>query len=279
MKWSALLLIASLAGADAWAGAIDAIPTCHDNKLVGAPAATLETELFVAIDQTTLLDGGLKQSVADNLKPFLTPGNGFQVITFSAYTQGHYTEVLASGRLDATLDPARRNDISKTALAKFDQCMTRQPQLAAQVAGTALRSAFEGTSGEIAKSDVLASIKAIAELSRKSKARNKVVLLVSDMLENSSVSSFYADHGHSVRKIDPAREMQLVEQNQLLGDFGGARVYVIGAGLLSEDAKKSKSYRDPKTMQALAGFWKTYLEKSGAQLVEFGQPALLSPIR
>nr|WP_198983160.1 hypothetical protein [Herbaspirillum sp. ASV7] len=279
MKWSALLLIASLAGADAWAGAIDAIPTCHDNKLVGAPTATLETELFVAIDQTTLLDGSLKQSVADNLKPFLTPGNGFQVITFSAYTQGHYTEVLASGRLDATLDPARRNDISKTALAKFDQCMTRQPQLAAQVAGTALRSAFEGTSGEIAKSDVLASIKAIAELSRKSKARNKVVLLVSDMLENSSVSSFYADHGHSVRKIDPAREMQLVEQNQLLGDFGGARVYVIGAGLLSEDAKKSKSYRDPKTMQALAGFWKTYLEKSGAQLVEFGQPALLSPIR
>ncbi|MGO0791312.1 hypothetical protein ACTOWA_15745 [Herbaspirillum seropedicae] len=279
MKWSALFLAAGLFSGSAWGGAIDAIPTCYDNKMVGAPTGVLDTELFVAIDQTTLLDGGLKQSVADNLKPFLAPGNGFQVVTFSAYTQGHYTEVLASGKLDAPMEANRRNDVSKTALAKFDQCMGRQPQLAAQIAGGALRAAFDGTSGEIAKSDVLASLKAIADLSRKSKARNKIVLLVSDMLENSSVSSFYADRGHSVRKIDPAKEMQLVEQNQLLGDFGGARVYVIGAGLLSEDGKKSKSYRDPKTMQALATFWKTYLEKSGAQLVEFGQPALLSPIR
>ena len=278
-NWSALVLATSLLGGNAWAGAIDAIPTCYDNKLVGTAPAVVESELFVVIDQTTLLDGGLKQSVADNLKPFLAAGNAFQIITFSAYTQGHYTEVLASGKLDAPMEASRRNDVSKTALAKFDQCMARQPQLAAQVAGGALRAAFDGTSGEIAKSDVLASLKSIAELSRKSRARNRIVLLVSDMLENSSVSSFYADRGHSVRKIDPAKEMQLAEQNQLLGDFGGARVYVIGAGLLSEDGKKSKSYRDPKTMQALAGFWKTYLEKSGAQLVEFGQPALLSPIR
>lgn len=279
MKWSALFLAAGLSAGNAWAGAIDAIPTCYDNKMVGSATGVLDTELFVAVDQTTLLDGGLKQSVADNLKPFLAPGNGFQIVTFSAYTQGHYTEVLASGKLDAPMEANRRNDVSKTALAKFDQCMGRQPQQAAQIAGGALRTAFDGTSGEIAKSDVLASLKAIADLSRKSKARNKIVLLVSDMLENSSVSSFYADRGHSVRKIDPAKEMQLVEQNQLVGDFGGARVYVIGAGLLSEDGKKSKSYRDPKTMQALASFWKTYLEKSGAQLVEFGQPALLSPIR
>jgi hypothetical protein len=260
------------------AGQTDAIPTCYD-KAIQRGNEPLDAELFVAIDQTTPLDLTLKQLVADTIKPFLAPNNGFAILTFSAYTQGHYTEVVTSGKLDATIDQVKRNDISKPVLAKFDQCMMRQPQQAALLVGGALRAAYNGTSSDIAKSDVLASIKSIAALVRNSKARTKIVLIVSDMLENSSVSSFYADKGLSVRKIDPLKEMKLVEDNQLLADFGGARFYVIGAGLLADDAKKTKSYRDPKTMQALANFWKTYLEKSKAQLIEFGQPALLNPIR
>jgi hypothetical protein len=275
---SAAFLVSVLFSAFAVAGQTDAIPTCYDNAIQRGSEA-LETELFVAIDHTTPLDLTLKQLVADNVKRFLIPNNGFVILTFSAYIQGHYTEVVTSGKLDAPIDRVKRNDISKPVLAKFDQCMLRQPQQAAHLAGSALRNAYENTSGEIAKSDVLASIKSIAGLVRSSKARNKVVLIVSDMLENSSVSSFYSDRGRSVRKIDPAREMKLVEENQLLTDFGGARFYVIGAGLLAEDAKKTKSYRDPKTMQALAGFWKAYLEKSKAQLMEFGQPALLNPVQ
>jgi len=259
------------------ASQVDAIHTCYD-KSIQSGGVPIDTELFVAIDQTTVLDTRLKQLVADNIKPFLQPNMGFAILTFSAYTQGHYTEVLASGKLDAPVDQAKRNDIPKLALAKFDQCITRQPQQAAQLVGSALRSAYDGTTSEIAKSDVLASIKSISTLVQNSKAQNKIVLIVSDMLENSSISSFYADHGLSVRKIDPVKEMKLVDDNQLLGDFGGARLYVIGAGILPDDVKRSNSYRDPKTMQALATFWKTYLEKSKAHLVEFGQPALLNPI-
>lgn len=262
----------------AMAAQTDAIHTCYD-KTIQASGTPVDTELFVAIDQTTLLDLKLKQLVADSIKPFLIPNNGFAILTFSAYTQGRYTEMLASAKLDAPIDPAKRNDIPKLALAKFDQCIARQPQQAAQLVGSALRTAYDGTTSEIAKSDVLASIKSISSLVQNSKARNKIVLIVSDMLENSSVSSFYTDRGLSVRKIDAAKEMKLVEENQLLGDFSGARVYVIGAGILADDAKQTKSYRDPKTMQALTFFWKTYLEKSNAQLIEFGQPALLNPLR
>lgn len=272
-----IFVAAILLSSGAMAGQTDAIRTCYD-KSIQSGGAQLDTELFVAIDQTTLLNPGLKQLVADNIKPFLIPNNGFAVLTFSAYTQGHYTEALASGKLDAAVDQGKRNDISKPALTKFDQCISRQPQQAAQLVGTALRAAYDGTTSDIAKSDVLASIKSISTLVRNSKAHNKVVLIVSDMLENSSVSSFYADKGLSVRKIDPSKEMKLIEENQLLADFGGARFYVIGAGLLPVDAKRAKSYRDPKTMQALAGFWKAYLDRSNAQLIEFGQPALLSPM-
>ena len=84
----------------------------------------------------------------------------------------------------------------------------------------------------------------------------------------------------SVRRIDPAKEMKLVLDNQLIADFAGARLYVLGAGLLGDDAKKNKAaYRDPKTMQALSSFWKSYFDKSNAQLMEFGQPALLNQVK
>jgi hypothetical protein len=156
--------------------------------------------------------------------------------------------------------------------------MAQQSAQAGQAVGGALRTSFEGTSGEIAKSDVLASLKDISGKVKQSQASEKVVLLVSDMLENSSVSSFYASQ--SVRRIDPEKEIKLATDSQLVGDFGDARVYVIGAGLLSDEAKKNKAaYRDPKTMQALATFWKSYFEKSKAQLIEFGQPALLNQIK
>lgn len=276
MKYAALLLTMAVM-TSASAGQTDAVPSCYDSKLA-AKHAPLETELFIAIDQTTPLDNALKQSVADNIRSFLAPNNGFSVITFSAYTQGHYMEVKVSGKLDPALDSAQRNDISKPILAKFDQCMAKQPQYAGQLIGTALRAAFEGSSSDIAKSDVLGSLKAISSKVRESSAKNKVVLLVSDMLENSSISSFY-DKGQSVRKIEPAKELKLAEDNQMVGDFNGARIYVIGAGLLSDDANKSRRYRDPKTMQALSAFWQTYFEKSKGQLIEFGQPALLNPIR
>lgn len=263
-----------------WPGlgmAAGAIPSCYDSKL-SAPATPMSAELFVVVDQTTLLDDGLKQAVANQVRPFLTAGNGFSILVFSAYTQGKYTQLLTTGQLDHVLPADLRNDVSKPLLIKFDQCMARQSSLAAQVAGGALRTAFEGSLGDIAKSDVVASLKDISAKVRQSRATEKVVFLVSDMLENSSISSFYANQ--AVRKIDPEQEMKLVQGNQLLGDFGGARLYVMGAGLLNNADKKNKSlYRDPKTMLALGNFWKLYFEKSNAQLVEFGQPALLNQIQ
>lgn len=278
MKYS---LIATLfAAAFAGAGVVHAdgtIPSCYDAKLV-APNQPHKLDLFVIVDQTTLLDGTLKQAVADQVKPFLVGGNGLSILVFSAYTQGRYTQLLSSAYLDHPLPAGARNDISKPVLTKFDQCMKQQSVWAAQAAGTALRAAFDGTSGDIAKSDVMASLKDISAKVHQSTASEKVVLVVSDMLENSSVSSFYSNQ--AVRKIEPQAELKKAESSQLVGDFGGARLYVMGAGLLNNaDAKSKNQYRDPKTMQALQAFWRGYFEKSKGQLMEFGAPALLNPIK
>ena len=276
MKWT-LLAAPLLFSGSVMAAQLDAIRSCYEKPL---PAPRVpETELIVAIDQTTPLSPSLKQLVADNVKSYLQPGHAFSIAVFSAYTQGRYTEVLASGRIEAPLEKAVRDDISKPVLAKFEQCLGRQPAQAMQVAGGALRAAFAESSGSIATSDVLASLKAVSALAAESRSPQKIVLIVSDMLENSTVANFYAEQGKAVRKIDAGKELRAVEDSKLLGNFGGAKVYVMGAGLLSADAANAKAYRDPKTMQALAEFWSAYLRKSNAELVEFGQPALLRPMR
>lgn len=271
------LLCMLLVSCGAVAGNNDAIPTCYNAK-IPARNPVLDTEIFLIIDQTTLFDDGLKQLIADNVRPFLKPGNAFSVSQFSAFIQGHYTEVLVSGKLDAMLPKSVRDDISKPALATFDRCVANQLSAAGQLVGRAMKDAFAGSSSDIAKSDILSSLKDISSSVRKSAAQRKIVLMASDMLENSSISSFYSNQG--VRHINPEKELKLVSDNQLFGDFGGAKVYVIGAGLLPDDIKQKKgAYRPAQSMQALSSFWSAYFEKSNAGLTEFGQPALLNPIR
>ena len=277
IKFGLLFTSSLLTSSLVMAGQMDAIPTCYSAKIT-TPTVNVATELFVIIDQTTPFDAGLKQSVADNVRPFLQSNQAFSVTQFSAFTQGHYTDVLVSGKLDATLAQKQRNDISKPVLAKYDQCIAMQTKQASWLLGGAMKSAFSVGNNDIAKSDVLASLKDISGKVKQSTADRKIVLIASDMLENSSLTSFYAKQ--AVRQINPEKELKLAADNRMFGDFGGAKVYVIGAGLLAEDAKQAKGvYRSPQTMQALTTFWKAWFQKSNAEVVEFGQPALLNPVR
>lgn len=279
MKKTLLSIVgAALLCGHARAGTENVVPSCFDSRLGVAPAPA-STELFVLVDQTTMFDATLQQQVADNIRPFMAADNAFSVLTFSAFSQGRYAQVLSAGEIEPRIAPAARDDISKPLLAKFDACQKRQPQLAMQAIGVALRTAFGGSSAELAKSDVMGSLKSISARVKKSPAKEKVVLIASDMLENSSVTSFYEAKGTAVRRIDPATELKLAGDNDMFGDFGGANVYVVGTGLLAEDAKKGNKYRDPKTMRALSAFWTSYFQKSHATLVELGQPALLNSIK
>lgn len=260
-----------------YGGTQSAIPSCHSEKLPSPRDARPETELFVVIDQTTIFDIGLKQAIANNIKPFIKPGNVVSVTQFSAFTRGHYTEVVTTVSLDKALAENDRDDVSKPVLAKFDQCEKDQLRLANQALGAALKLSFGVHGNAIDKSDVLTSLKDITSRVKRSNAKRKVVLVASDMLENSSISSFYSKQ--AVRLIDPVKELDTASKAGLHGDFGGADVYVIGAGLLAEDNPASKSaYRSPQIIGALKSFWEQWFNQSKAKLVEFGAPALLNQI-
>ncbi|HEY2023182.1 MAG TPA: hypothetical protein VGH68_18900, partial [Paraburkholderia sp.] len=171
----------------------------------------------------------------------IKPGTAYTLFDFSAFSQGHYTEVVTRGVIESPIADKLRDDISERALRSFDACMVGQSNYAKKALLAAVGQVESAATNELAKSDILAALKDISDKVRASSASNKVVLLASDMLENSSLSSFYAHN--AVRRIDPEAEMKKAVAAGLIGDFGGARVYVVGAGLLTGDAKTKTVYR------------------------------------
>lgn len=256
----------------------NSIKSCYDLAKIEGKNTAISKELFVLVDQTTSLDDELKQSVIQNSVANVNYGNAFTVAEFSAFVQGNYSSVVASAQLDWSLKEELRNDTPKKLLQAYDKCMKSQVGYAKKILEDSINKAFGASTNTIVRSDILKSLQELAENTVKtSTAKQKIVFIVSDMLENSSITSFYYKNG--VKKIDPVAEIKIVEANKMLADFGGANVYILGAGLVPLTGNKvTDSYRDPKTMNALQEFWRMYFEKSNAKLIEFGQPALLNTV-
>lgn len=281
MKLLKICLLTALLGSASWSMAND-VPSCYAaNKLpISAPPA--EREVFILLDQTTPLDASLQKSVMDNAGRLIQPGTAYSIATFSSFGQGRYLELLSAGALEVPLQENARNSVGVKVLRNLDACLTSQQNFVRKNAAAALQQAMAGISADYAKSDVMASVKEMSARVKQSSASSKIIFLVSDMLENSGVSSFYANR--NVRLLNTNAELQKAASAGMLADLGGARVFVLGAGLVQDAnskgaAKDSGIYRDPKTMAALKDFWTQYFQRSDAKLQEFGMPALLVPVQ
>jgi len=120
-------------------------------------------------------------------------------------------------------------------------------------------------------------LKTVSHAVSQDSAEHKVVFVATDGLENSSVATFYAHN--TVRKIDARAEFAKAKANDMLGSFDGAKIYVLGAAMMPPATHGTRvirdGYRDPNTLRDLKAFWIDYFKASGANLVEFGEPALL----
>lgn len=255
------------------------VPSCYAaNKLDIKPAPPAQS-FFIVLDETVVLDDNLQRALWDQVRAQLRPGTEFTVLRFSAFSQGKYLDVVASGALEQPIAAKERDSISVPKLKNFDACMKGQADFGLQLARGAVGKVLQASSFELTRSDIEGSLQALSRMVAESRSSKRTLLLVSDMLENSSVSSFYQNNG--VRRIDPGQELKKAEKEKMLGDFGGASVYVMGAGIIAAPSGKGKAgvqYRDARTMAALQEFWTGYFAKSNARLEAFGAPALLSLI-
>ena len=261
--------------------AANSVPSCYA-PLGIAPPVIQNISLYVLVDQTVNFNADVKKNLGDSAQFFLAPGNEFQVLEFSAFSQGRYMDTVATGALEAGLPQGQRDNTGSDTLALLDNCLIRQRLFGRRLMSAALNKAMAAYSDRLARSDILGSLQNLAELVSHSRAKRRVVLLASDMLENSSITSFYRSGG--VRKIDVPAELKKVAEAHMFANFRGANVYVIGAGLLdpSEDAQTkfdTLTYRDPLTMAELRAFWTEYFRISGGHLLGFGEPMLLAPAR
>jgi len=248
------------------------VPSCYKALKIEDPDPTSQKELFILIDQTTPIDKNMMIYTYKNMMKFIKNGYAVSIASFSSNANGKYTDVAYSGKLEALLPRSAKHDIAKKALRKYEGCMNGQYRFAKKKATKALVSTLKGANKKLPHSDILKSIDDIAKhIILPSQAKEKVVLLVSDMIEHSSITSFYAKG--SLRKIKTKTEMDTLRKSNYLANFDGAKIYVIGAGMVGKN-----SYRDSKTLQSLTDFWTAYFQAVNAKLQAIGTPMLLEDV-
>lgn len=273
----AALALAFAAAAPAQARDGD-VPSCYAANRMAEPVPLPRRAVFLLIDETTLLNQSLQASAWQAVAPLVAPGTELTVVRFSAYSQSRYTSTVFSGLVEEGVAEGDRHAIGVKKLRQFDECLAGQRGFVVKKLQAAMAQGFSGASVDLAKSDVLAAMSDVSVSVRASRAAQKIVVVVSDMLENSTVSSFYERNG--MRAIDPAAEMGRVRKAGLLGDFDNARIWVMGAGLIASDTTGKKAvYRDPIRLKALQNFWTDYFAQSKGNLVDFGTPELKQSIR
>ena len=248
------------------------VPSCYQALKMDNPNTTSEKELFILIDQTTPIDKNMMIYTYKNMMKYIKNGYAVTVASFSSNANGKYTDVAYSGKLEALLPDNAKYDISKKSLRKYEGCMNGQYKFAKKKATKALVKTLKGTNKKLPHSDIIKSLDDIADhIIKPSSSKEKVVLLVSDMIEHSSITSFYSKG--SLKKVNTKSELAKIQKGNYMTDFSGAKVYVIGTGMVGKN-----SYRDSKTLKALTNFWTAYFQSSNARLKAIGTPMLLEDI-
>lgn len=267
----ALALGALLCANAAHATARNDIPDCYGYAgLTDQKPTTVSRELVVAVDETTAISDDLKKEALKHVLRFAQAGDRIVLYRFSAYTKDSHMVLVFAGDLESTVPQERRSSVGMTSLKKLDTCLAKQHSFFNTKIAQGMGVSFGKEDKQIARSDIMLSLKQIGDSLSHEQVDDKVLFLVSDMLENSDVTSFY--HNNTVKQIDPHAEMEKAKNGNLMASLDGVKTYVMGAGFIQSEAKYG--YRSSKQIQALQSFWDSYFKAGRATLQSFGAPIL-----
>jgi hypothetical protein len=251
-------------------------PSCYAEAAFDEPAPAIEREVFVIIDRTTALSPALVESLTQRVAEYVgRPGTKVTLGTFSATTSQAYAGLGFSASAETPWHSDQRDSVNANKLRALDMCLGDQPAKLAARAANEIRAAAPVDSGSFANSEIMGSLASLSEAVRTSPAKEKLVVLASDLLEHSSTTSFY--ESKAIRQIDAAVELGKAERARLFGDFGGAKIAIMGAGLLPPEADPNQT-RPADRMLGLEDFWRGWFEKSNGTVVAFGKPQLMTPL-
>lgn len=276
MKKTLVTLILAALSLNAAAQTVrDDIISCYNYAdITDQKPATYERDVVVMVDQTVNLDTNLKKTVHMQVGQLLGSGDRIRIVLFSANAQGRYTDVNFDGTFDTGLNDKQRSAMNRIKLNKFDTCMERQAGGAIRKVHEKLKDSFHDSEETYPKTELVGSLLSVSKalFSNAGKGR-KVLILVSDMLENSDVSSFYANG--KVRAVNAnaefAKYTALIPEDAL----SSVDVFVIGGGYVMGGT----AYSSQAALNSLKDFWAQIVAKAGGNLSAFGTPQLLTNIK
>jgi hypothetical protein len=252
-------------------GGNKSFPSCRPHfRLQQMPVSRSFT---IAVDQTTRLNSVLIQDTVERVVRSLKPGDHVKIVTFSGMSQDYFTFVALELRIDAppsedewdSVIPATQVDAAKT-------CFTRQVALARiKVQKELTRLLSENLARAPAKSEIFKAIASIASITD-SAVPEKILVTVSDLVENSDIAVLYRKHSLAVG--DAQAVLAAVERHGLLASLPNTKVYVVGAAFVPDP----KNNPGLKQREALRSLWQAYFAAAKAQVLGWGEPALLGEI-
>jgi hypothetical protein len=277
MRLAKALILALALPCAALAAERNDLQSCYArNGLVDIKPAGSGRELVVIIDQTIPMPEDLQRSSWGQIDRFVQPGDRVRLYTFSAFLPGEYQRLVYAGELDMPLQGDVRDDVNMRKLRGLDQCLATQKKAFQAGFGGLFVKGLREARQDIPKSEIMNTLRRVGEdMSKELGVEERVVYLISDMLEHSDYTSFYA--ANQIKQLNVGNELKLAQSKGLYADLQGARVYVSGAGLVTDAVKHA--YRSGKTMDALNDFWAQYLNASNATLEGFGTPSLSTDLR
>lgn len=235
--------------------------------------------LFVLIDQSVNYDTTIRNKAYELVGNWLAEGRAVEIYSFSSAVPGKYTMRITGGRIDDVPTDYFLDNLKRSERELFQTMHPRQRSLAKRVVLNSMYQAFSGSRQQIQRTDIVRTMKELSGYIKGYPASRKSVLLVSDMMENSQLASFYFNG--RVRMIDPERELQKVAARGMIADFGGnLRVYVLGLGYFGEDKTRpqSENYLDSDRINSISTFWYHYFVRSRAVVAEIGKPMMFGTI-
>jgi len=250
------------------------IKSCFKELNLVNPKDKLDA-LYIFIDQTTYLTKKMKNNIASLIADWGKNGDRVKILRFSANVKGQYTEMMFNETVDAMPSQEYLFHLRKKDNRNLLKCLHRKPQQFKSLLNKALTQTLKMTKHTLPKTDLLYSLKLMANKTMNQKDEHKqTVLIITDGLENSDYLRF---HGKGdVNKVKLKRSLKKLKKHKLIANWRNANIYMYGVGHISN----KDAYIRPKLMEPLKRFWQVYFTKGKGKLKQIGTPEiLLSTIR
>jgi len=229
-----------------------------------------ERALYILVDETAPLSKDMKNKIYSLLSGWGRLGDKVKIARFSASYRGLYPELIYEKQIEQKPNENYMFNLRYKDKKLVVSCLEQQQLQFKQSFSKQIKASLKAVDPKIPKSELMGSLKILSkQIILNDEAKEKIVLLISDGLENSELTSFYA--GGKLRSIKPQKEISVLRRKGMMGYWKNTKIYMYGLGLMPD----KKQYANPDRINSLKRFWERYFVEGGGRVKAIGTPELL----